>query len=116
MVYKYIFYSLFRLAFFVGRKEEYAAYTTAVTFGLLLFINILTLSKYFDIVSKISEKSIFIFLGLASINVYFFVIKKEYKKLIDKYSQESTISKVVGISLGLVYCILTGYLFLAVLR
>lgn len=116
MIYKNIYYRINRFAYFLGRKEEYAAYSSCIMFSLLLSFNVLTVIKFTGLLTKIPSEFIFVFIIIAALNVYFFVIKKEYKKLIAKYSQESLSSKIAGIALGLVYCFLTIYLFFEVLK
>lgn len=113
-IYDYFFYRLYKRTRKTNTDETYCVMTASLLIGLFSFFNLLTIISFLNLNSIVNTKIVVvtILLAFSGLNFLFFLRKKRYKIIEEKYATESKKQNTIGTIGVFAYIILTLILFL----
>ena len=112
-LYYYIFYRILSLWRKIGKND--VVFSAMIAFTLFFWINIVTISSYFEIKNKYTYEDLkyiilVLILGMVFINYLLLVRNDRYKIKIERYSNETKHQQILG-NVITTLCIIATYVW-----
>jgi len=111
--YNYLFYRIYSFA--LRLKVSDSEITASIAVSVLFFYNVLFIMKLIKFKFINSKNDAIIFgLALIAINFLYFLRKKRFLKIKEKYEKESMLQKIIGSLIVIIYLIASSILPFAI--
>ena len=106
-LYDYLFYKLYKIIC-IGTNKDVAEWISVILISLLEYFNISIVLVYFDMYFESKGAALLSLFILMIINYFIFLYKSRYLQIINRFSNESLLSKYFSLILVL------GYIYLSI--
>ena len=106
-LYDYLFYKFYKIIS-IGTNKDVAEWISVILISLLEYFNISIVLVYFDMYFESKGAALLSLFILMIINYFIFLYKSRYLQIINRFSNESLLSKYFSLILVL------GYIYLSI--